>query len=114
MNMSITSVLLASACAAGIGGAAMAQDMSQTAPQQPQTQPQTMQQPVTQQPAMQQPAQSAPMQSAASAGGAQSLPVDQETTVSGVTVMCGGIGSDESDPRYANYPAKIEVAGGYG
>ena len=45
---------------------------------------------------------------------AQGLPVDQETTVSGVQVMCGGIGSDESDPRYANYPAKIEVAGGYG
>jgi hypothetical protein len=50
----------------------------------------------------------------AGANGAQALPVDQETTVSGVQVMCGGVGSDESDPRYANYPAKIEVAGGYG
>jgi hypothetical protein len=99
MNIRFANLLLSTACAAGIGGAAMAQ----TAPaEQPATAPMQDQQ-TTPAPAAQ-----------ATPGAAQGLPVDQETTVSGVQVMCGGIGSDESDPRYANYPAKIEVAGGYG
>lgn len=103
MNTRFASLLLSTACAAGIGGAAMAQ----TAPsEQPATAPMQTQE--------QQTTPASADQSAAALSAAQGLPVDQETTVSGVQVMCGGIGSDESDPRYANYPAKIEVAGGYG
>lgn len=99
MNTKIGSLLLSSACAVGLCGVAMAQNM--TAPAQ-QSAPAPTQ-------------QTAPDNAMAPATNtAQGLPVDQETTVSGVQVMCGGIGSDESDPRYANYPAKIEVAGGYG
>jgi hypothetical protein len=78
MNMKFAGLLLTSACAIGLCGAA----------------------------------QSTNAMSPASA--MQPIPVDQETAVSGVQVMCGGIGSDESDPKYANYPAKVEVAGGYG
>jgi hypothetical protein len=98
MKTKFGSLLLSSACAVGICSVATAQDMNSSAQPSPAAAP------------MQ---QSAPDNSAAPAD-AQALPVDQEATVSGVQVMCGGTGSDESDPRYANYPAKIEVAGGYG
>jgi hypothetical protein len=103
MNTKFASLLLSSACAVGICGVAMAQNMSgaQSA-QQPPAMQQTPVAPQNGQ--MPQPA----------GGNDQALPSDQEATVSGVQVMCGGIGSDEADPRYANYPAKIEVAGGYG
>jgi hypothetical protein len=93
MNTRFASLLLTSACAVGICGVAMAQNMNTPA---------------------QQPAPAPAGQTAAAPGMEQGLPVDQQTTVAGTQVMCGGIGSDESDPRYANYPAKIEVAGGYG
>ena len=102
MNTKIT-CLLASACAIGVCGLAQAQTnqpSSNTAPLQTQY-PQSDQSGA-------QPIPNATGQTM------QGLPVDQQMTVSGVQVMCGGIGSDESDPRYANYPAKIEVAGGYG
>lgn len=106
MNTKFASLLLSSACAVGICSVAMAQNMSGAQPEQQQPQ-------ITQQKPM--PPQNSQMpQNDATAASAQSLPADQETTVSGVQVMCGGTGSDEADPRYANYPAKIEVAGGYG
>jgi hypothetical protein len=93
MNTKLASLLLASVCAIGLCGTAAAQNMNP-------------------------PAQSAASASQPATSGGTSamnaIPVDQKTTVSGVQVMCGGIGSDEADPRYANYPAKIEVAGGYG
>lgn len=47
----------------------------------------------------------------AAAGDAQSLPLDQESSISGVPVACTGIGEDErDDPRWSAYNAKIEVA----
>lgn len=103
MNTKFATLLLSTVCAAGIGGMAMAQ----TPPAQPVAQPT----PVSEQAApAAAPAPAAPM----AAAPAQGLPVDQETTVSGTQVMCGGIGKDESDPTYASYSAKIEAAGGYG
>lgn len=93
MNTKFATLLLSTVCAAGIGGMAMAQDMNAPA---------------------QQPAAAPMSQTAAAPGAAQGLPVDQETTVAGTQVMCGGIGSDESDPKYASYSAKIEAAGDYG
>jgi hypothetical protein len=96
MNAKFAQLLLTSACAVGLCGAAAAQSMSPP--------PNSQAPATTQQPAMAQQSGSA----------MQSLPVDQQTSVSGVQVMCGGIAADESDPKYANYPAKVEVAGGYG
>jgi hypothetical protein len=93
MNTRFAGLLLTSACLIGLNGTVMAQSAS----------------PMPQQAAPQQSSMAQPP-----ASGMQTLPVDQETAVSGVQVMCGGIGSDESDPKYANYPAKVEVAGGYG
>jgi hypothetical protein len=101
MNTKFASLLLSSACAVGICGVAMAQNMSGAQSGQQTTQPMA-------------PQNGQMPQNDNASGNAQALPADQETTVSGVQVMCGGIGSDEADPRYANYPAKIEVAGGYG
>lgn len=89
MNTKYATLLLSTACAIGLSGAALAQDATSTTSNT---------------------AAATPMQT----GGMQSLVEDQATNVSGVQVMCGGIGSDESDPKYAGYPAKIEVAGGYG
>lgn len=93
MKMRFSGLLLTSACLIGLNGMALAQSASSMSQQSAPPQSSMAQQPTS---------------------GMQPLPVDQETAVSGVQVMCGGIGSDESDPKYANYPAKIEVAGGYG
>lgn len=38
------------------------------------------------------------------------MPLDAETTVSGVPVACTGIGQTREDPRWAVYPVRIEVS----
>lgn len=43
---------------------------------------------------------------------AQDLPIDTPVTVGGVETVCTGIGLDaRSDPRWAAYSLKIEIAG---
>ena len=45
--------------------------------------------------------------------GGQSLPVDQPTNVNGIETVCTGIDSDSrSDPRWAEYPLRLEFAAG--
>lgn len=42
----------------------------------------------------------------------QELPVDVEMSVSGVDVACTGVGDEaNSDPRWPEYPVRIEFAG---
>lgn len=120
-RIKLVSMLAASACAIGLG-AAQAQPQPQgasqpgaAAPQQDMQQQSVPQQSYSQyqgQQGQQTEPQNIPNQMSGAA--MQGLPIDQETQVDGVQVMCGGIGSDESDPRFSQYPAKIEVAGGYG
>ncbi len=51
--------------------------------------------------------------SLARAENAQTLPVDQETTINGVEVACSGIGDEAADdPRWLAYPVRIEFADG--
>ena len=47
----------------------------------------------------------------ARADDAQTLPIDEPTTINGIEVACTGVGDDaNTDPRWPQYPVRIEFA----
>ena len=53
--------------------------------------------------------------SAAAQAAPDNVPMNAASEVQGVQVACAGVGErDEHNPRWMNYPVKLEFVGGYG